>query len=176
MTGALTIYSATFMRYAMAVTPQNYLLFACHFINFNAQLTQGYRWYRYWKYVYIPNSCGRMHRHYPGGDALALVFPDSLRVGFPASQLFPAVKNSLYQTSSALIPYPQPTKTNMLTSSSSLSSSMGGREASLEAKARSAISDTKSQAEGVAAKAESLAADTKAKGGELVEKIKGKMS
>jgi len=36
------------MRYAMAVTPKNYLLFACHFVNFNAQLTQGYRWYDYW--------------------------------------------------------------------------------------------------------------------------------
>ncbi|KIW12326.1 hypothetical protein PV08_09603 [Exophiala spinifera] len=47
-TGALTIYSATFMRYALAVTPKNYLLFACHFVNFNAQLTQGYRWYDYW--------------------------------------------------------------------------------------------------------------------------------
>jgi mitochondrial pyruvate carrier 1 len=49
MTGALTIYSATFMRYSMAVTPKNYLLFACHFINFNAQLTQGYRFVQYWK-------------------------------------------------------------------------------------------------------------------------------
>ncbi|OAL34413.1 hypothetical protein AYO20_06256 [Fonsecaea nubica] len=47
-TAALTIYSGTFMRYALAVTPKNYLLFACHFVNFNAQLTQGYRWYDYW--------------------------------------------------------------------------------------------------------------------------------
>lgn len=47
-TAALTVYSATFMRYAMAVQPKNYLLFACHFVNFNAQLTQGYRWYDYW--------------------------------------------------------------------------------------------------------------------------------
>jgi len=47
-TAALTIYSGTFMRYAFAVTPKNYLLFACHFVNFNAQLTQGYRWYDYW--------------------------------------------------------------------------------------------------------------------------------
>lgn len=44
-TAALTLYSGTFMRYAMAVTPKNYLLFACHFINFNSQLVQGYRWY-----------------------------------------------------------------------------------------------------------------------------------
>jgi hypothetical protein len=47
MTGALTIYSATFMRYALAVQPKNYLLFACHFINEGAQLTQGYRWMQY---------------------------------------------------------------------------------------------------------------------------------
>jgi hypothetical protein len=47
MTGALTIYSATFMRYALAVSPKNYLLFACHFINEGAQLTQGYRWMQY---------------------------------------------------------------------------------------------------------------------------------
>lgn len=33
------------MRYSMAVTPKNYLLFACHFVNFNSQLTQGYRWW-----------------------------------------------------------------------------------------------------------------------------------
>lgn len=44
MTGALVIYSATFMRYALAVRPANYLLFGCHFINEAAQLTQGYRW------------------------------------------------------------------------------------------------------------------------------------
>lgn len=35
------------MRYALAVTPKNGLLFACHFVNFNAQLTQMYRWYDY---------------------------------------------------------------------------------------------------------------------------------
>src|SRR5437762_3612721 len=51
MTGALVIYSATFMRYSMAVTPKNYLLFACHFINEAAQLTQGYRYLQYWKCV-----------------------------------------------------------------------------------------------------------------------------
>ncbi len=44
MTFALTIYSATFMRYSLAVTPKNYLLFACHFINECSQLTQGYRY------------------------------------------------------------------------------------------------------------------------------------
>ena len=49
MTAALTVYSATFMRYALAVTPKNPLLFACHFINFGAQLTQGARYLQYWK-------------------------------------------------------------------------------------------------------------------------------
>ncbi|KAK0631677.1 hypothetical protein B0T14DRAFT_7346 [Immersiella caudata] len=44
MTFALVIYSATFMRYSLAVTPKNYLLFGCHFINEAAQLTQGYRY------------------------------------------------------------------------------------------------------------------------------------
>ncbi|KAF4982240.1 hypothetical protein FZEAL_2124 [Fusarium zealandicum] len=50
MTGALIIYAATFMRYSLAVQPKNYLLFACHFVNEGAQLTQGYRYlnYHYW--------------------------------------------------------------------------------------------------------------------------------
>lgn len=48
MTGALVVYSAVFMRYALAVTPQNYLLFGCHVINEAAQLGQGYRWLDYW--------------------------------------------------------------------------------------------------------------------------------
>ena len=47
MTFALCIYSVTFMRYALAVTPKNYLLFACHFVNEGAQLTQGYRYLNY---------------------------------------------------------------------------------------------------------------------------------
>ncbi|KAL9007103.1 MAG: hypothetical protein Q9188_000138 [Gyalolechia gomerana] len=50
MTAALTLYSATFMRYSMAVTPRNYLLFACHFINFGSQTTQGVRFLKYWNY------------------------------------------------------------------------------------------------------------------------------
>lgn len=52
MTGALIIYAGTFMRYALAVTPPNYLLFACHTTNLCAQLTQGYRYMNYWKYVF----------------------------------------------------------------------------------------------------------------------------
>ena len=47
MTGALIIYAFTFMRYSLAVIPKNYLLFACHFLNAGAQLTQGYRWTMY---------------------------------------------------------------------------------------------------------------------------------
>jgi small nuclear ribonucleoprotein B and B' len=47
MTTALVIYSATFMRYSLAVSPANYLLFACHFVNEGAQLTQGYRFLQY---------------------------------------------------------------------------------------------------------------------------------
>ncbi|KAL4778291.1 hypothetical protein BJX76DRAFT_343630 [Aspergillus varians] len=50
MTGALVIYSATFMRYSLAVSPRNYLLFACHLINFSAQCTQGYRYMNYWNW------------------------------------------------------------------------------------------------------------------------------
>lgn len=51
MTGALVVYSATFARYALAVSPKNYLLFGCHAINFSAQSVQGYRFLEYWKYV-----------------------------------------------------------------------------------------------------------------------------
>ncbi len=50
MTLALTFYSGTFMRYALAVTPKNYLLFGCHAINFSSQLVQGYRFTQYWNF------------------------------------------------------------------------------------------------------------------------------
>ncbi|KAI9739776.1 MAG: hypothetical protein M1834_006497 [Cirrosporium novae-zelandiae] len=50
MTAALTLYSGIFMRYSFAITPQNYLLFGCHLINFSAQITQGYRYVDYWYY------------------------------------------------------------------------------------------------------------------------------
>ena len=63
MTATLTIYSATFMRYALAVSPKNYLLFACHAVNFSAQLAQGYRYLNYWKYVPL--------RHTPSWHSLA---------------------------------------------------------------------------------------------------------
>ena len=48
MTLALIGYSSTFMRYALAVTPKNYLLFGCHVVNFSAQATQGSRYVNYW--------------------------------------------------------------------------------------------------------------------------------
>lgn len=48
MTAALIGYSSTFMRYAMAVQPRNYLLFGCHLVNFGAQTTQGYRYVQHW--------------------------------------------------------------------------------------------------------------------------------
>ena len=57
MTSALIIYSAIFMRYSVAVSPKNYLLFGCHFVNECAQLTQGYRFLHYWKYVlHVPTT------------------------------------------------------------------------------------------------------------------------
>ncbi|KAI9668144.1 MAG: pyruvate transporter mpc1 [Bathelium mastoideum] len=50
MTMALIGYSGVFMRYALAVTPKNYLLFGCHIVNFSAQCTQGYRYLNYWNF------------------------------------------------------------------------------------------------------------------------------
>lgn len=47
MTGALIVYSAVFMKYALAVTPKNYLLFGCHVVNEVAQLAQGARFVHY---------------------------------------------------------------------------------------------------------------------------------
>ncbi|CAI8493420.1 pyruvate transporter mpc1 [Hanseniaspora opuntiae] len=47
MTSALVVYSAVFMRYALAVTPKNYLLFGCHVINTAAQTGQGIRYIKY---------------------------------------------------------------------------------------------------------------------------------
>ncbi|KAK9452685.1 mitochondrial pyruvate carrier [Dipodascopsis uninucleata] len=48
MTGSLVVYSLVFMRYSMAITPRNYLLFGCHFVNECAQLVQGFRFVNYW--------------------------------------------------------------------------------------------------------------------------------
>ncbi|CCK70580.1 pyruvate transporter MPC1 KNAG_0E03210 [Huiozyma naganishii CBS 8797] len=47
MTLALVVYSGVFMKYAMAVTPKNYLLLGCHIINETAQLGQGFRFLQY---------------------------------------------------------------------------------------------------------------------------------
>ncbi|CAH1798141.1 unnamed protein product, partial [Owenia fusiformis] len=48
MTLALSIYSMLFMRFAWKVQPRNLLLFACHFSNECAQLTQGSRFIKYY--------------------------------------------------------------------------------------------------------------------------------
>lgn len=56
MTGALVCYSATFMRYALAVQPRNWLLFGCHLVNFSAQTVQGYRYLNHWQYVKLPSA------------------------------------------------------------------------------------------------------------------------
>ena len=47
MTFALVLYSGVFMRYSLAVTPRNFLLFGCHFVNETAQLGQAYRFIDY---------------------------------------------------------------------------------------------------------------------------------
>ncbi|GIY57284.1 mitochondrial pyruvate carrier 1 [Caerostris extrusa] len=47
MTFALCIYSLLFMRFAWKVQPRNLLLFACHFTNEAAQITQGCRLIKY---------------------------------------------------------------------------------------------------------------------------------
>lgn len=47
MTLALSLYSLMFMRFAWRVQPRNMLLFACHFTNEGAQLTQGARFINY---------------------------------------------------------------------------------------------------------------------------------
>ncbi|PLW17219.1 hypothetical protein PCANC_03772 [Puccinia coronata f. sp. avenae] len=43
MTTALGAYSICFMRFAWRVQPRNYLLFACHAVNFSLQSIQGGR-------------------------------------------------------------------------------------------------------------------------------------
>ncbi|XP_015511216.1 mitochondrial pyruvate carrier 1 isoform X1 [Neodiprion lecontei] len=47
MTVALSFYSLMSMRFALRVNPRNMLLFACHIVNMNAQLVQGFRYLRY---------------------------------------------------------------------------------------------------------------------------------
>lgn len=47
MTGSLILYSLVFMKYSLAISPKNYLLFGCHFVNEAAQLGQGFRWLKH---------------------------------------------------------------------------------------------------------------------------------
>ena len=42
---AMCVYSALFMRFALAIQPRNYLLFACHAANETVQLYNLSRWY-----------------------------------------------------------------------------------------------------------------------------------
>ncbi|KAG0344502.1 pyruvate transporter mpc1 [Podila humilis] len=58
MTAALSVYSLLFMRFAWMVQPRNYLLFACHFTNEGAQLTQAYRFIQ--------------HHHFGGAQQIAV--------------------------------------------------------------------------------------------------------
>ncbi|PSK55186.1 hypothetical protein B9Z65_2575 [Elsinoe australis] len=69
MTLALMGYSGTFMRYALAVQPKNWLLFGCHVINFGAQTTQGYRYMNYWKFGGREKSLERQAKE--GADSIA---------------------------------------------------------------------------------------------------------
>ncbi|XP_077487251.1 mitochondrial pyruvate carrier [Amblyomma americanum] len=55
MTTALCIYSLLFMRFALKVQPRNMLLFACHFTNEAAQITQGCRLIKY-EYLTSPQK------------------------------------------------------------------------------------------------------------------------
>lgn len=48
MTAAMCIYSLLFMRFAWAIQPRNYILFACHASNEAVQLNQMRR-YMEWK-------------------------------------------------------------------------------------------------------------------------------
>ena len=41
----MCVYSLLFMRFALAIKPVNYLLFACHVCNEAVQLNQLRRWY-----------------------------------------------------------------------------------------------------------------------------------
>ncbi|KOB76520.1 putative mitochondrial pyruvate carrier 1-like protein, partial [Operophtera brumata] len=55
MTFALSLYSLCFMRFAWKVQPRNMLLFACHFTNECAQLTQGARFINH-NYIQKPKE------------------------------------------------------------------------------------------------------------------------
>ena len=45
----MCVYSALFMRFALAIKPRNYLLFACHAANETVQLYNLQRWQRHAK-------------------------------------------------------------------------------------------------------------------------------
>ena len=62
MTGTLVCYSALFMRFAWAVQPRNYLLFACHTFNVTAQLNQLRRAINY-KLEKVPNAKQELNKY-----------------------------------------------------------------------------------------------------------------
>lgn len=63
MTGALIAYSAAFMRFAVAVSPKNYLLFACHLVNEGAQVGQAFRFINY-NYLLSPEKKAEVDRQF----------------------------------------------------------------------------------------------------------------
>ncbi|KAI9744060.1 MAG: hypothetical protein M1818_002212 [Claussenomyces sp. TS43310] len=88
MTGALVIYSATFMRYALAVRPANYLLFGCHFVNEGAQLVQGYRWMQW-------HQWGGKEKSLQQQDAAAGAKDKVVEIGDKAKAVTEAVKEKV---------------------------------------------------------------------------------
>jgi len=48
MTGALSVYSGISMCYSWLSHQKITSFFVMHFVSFNAQLTQGFQWYRHW--------------------------------------------------------------------------------------------------------------------------------
>lgn len=65
MTGAMCVYSALFMRFALAIRPRNYLLFACHAANETVQLYNLQRWQRHAKGWSVSDRDADAHT--PGG-------------------------------------------------------------------------------------------------------------
>ena len=59
MTAAMCVYSLLFMRFAWAIQPRNYLLFACHACNEAVQLNQMRRWASAQPWAEVRGSGGR---------------------------------------------------------------------------------------------------------------------
>ena len=61
---AMCVYSALFMRFALAIQPKNYLLFACHAANETVQLYNLSRWYGHAKQWSVSDRVGSRFYHY----------------------------------------------------------------------------------------------------------------